>query len=359
MSPLGSGQRIGWRRVDLVLKRALADDGANQNRSGESAMMPVLRGIFATVLLLAGAAPSLAQGYPNRPVRVVVGFPPGGPTDVIARLVAQKLSESLGQQFFVENIGGAGGNTAAGQVARVTPDGYTIMAISTGFMVNPSLYAKVPYDPIKDFSAVTLVAVSPNVVVVNPSVPAKTLPELVQLIRDNPGKYSYAGPGIGSTPQLGGELFRLTYKLDLVHVPFAGAAPAVQATIGGHTPIAFTALPSSLAAIQAGQVRALGVAATERASQIPDVPTFAEQGVKDQEADTVTGIVAPAGTPKEIVDLLSREIAKSVARPDVNERLAVLGFKAVGNTPEEFSARIKVEIEKWGKVVHDANLRIE
>jgi len=256
-------------------------------------------------------------------------------------------------------VPGAGGNTAAGQVARVTPDGYTIMAISTGFMVDPSLYARVPYDPIKDFSAVSLVAVSPNVVVVTPSVPAKTLPELVQLIRDNPGKYSFAGPGVGSTPHLGGELFRLAFKLDLVHVPFTGAAPAVQAIIGGHIPIAFTALPSSLAAIQAGQVRALGVAATERAGQIPDVPTFAEQGVKNQDADTITGIVAPAGTPKEIVDLLYREIAKAVAQPDVQERLTALGFKAIANTPDQFGARIKLEMEKWGKVVRDANLKIE
>src|SRR6478672_6424626 len=324
-----------------------------------SVTMPVLLGILAAMVLLTGVAPSMAQGYPSRPVRVVVGFPAGGPTDVIARLVAQSLSDRLGQQFFVENIGGAGGNTAAGQVARVSADGYTIMAISTGFLVNPSLYAKVPYDPVKDFSAVTLVAVSPNVVVVNPSVPANTLPELVQLIRDNPGKYSYAGPGVGSTPHLGGELFRLTYKLDLVHVPFTGAAPAVQATIGGHTPIAFTALPSSMSAIRAGQVRAIGIAATERSAQLPDVPTFAEQGVKDQEAYTLTGIVAPAGTPKEIVDLLSREIARSVARPEVNERLAVLGFKPVANTPDEFAARIKLEMEKWGKVVRDANLRIE
>jgi tripartite-type tricarboxylate transporter receptor subunit TctC len=321
--------------------------------------MRVLFWGLAGLLLLTGAARSWAQAYPNRPVRVVVGFPAGGPTDVIARLVAQRLSDSLGQQFYVENVGGAGGNTASGQVARATPDGYTIMAISTGFLVNPSLYAKVPYDALKDFAAVTLVAVSPNVVVVNPLVPAKTLPELVQLIRDNPGKYSYAGPGVGSTPHLGGELFRLTYKLDLVHVPFTGAAPAVQATIGGHTPIAFTALPSSLAAIQAGQVRAIGLAAAERAEQIPDVPTFAEQGVKDQEADTLTGIVAPAGTPKEIVELLYREIAKSVARPDVKERLAVLGFKPVANTPDEFAARIRLEMEKWSKVVHDANLRIE
>jgi tripartite-type tricarboxylate transporter receptor subunit TctC len=321
--------------------------------------MPVLYWILAAALLLTGAAPSWAQGYPNHPVRVVVGFSPGGPTDVIARLVAQKLSESLGQQFFVENMAGAGGNIASGQVAHATPDGYTIMAISTGFMVNPSLYAKVPYDPVKDFSAVTLVAVSPNVVVVNPSVPAKTLPELVQLIRDNPGKYSYAGPGVGSTPHLGGELFRLTYKLDLVHIPFVGAAPAVQATIGNHTPIAFTALPSSLAAIQAGQLRAIGVAATERAESLPDVPTFAEQGVKDQEGDTLTGIVAPAGTPKEIVELLARETAKTVAQPEFRAKLATLGFTPVANTPDAFAARIKLEIDKWGKVVRDANLKIE
>jgi tripartite-type tricarboxylate transporter receptor subunit TctC len=322
-------------------------------------MTRVLYCIFAAALLFSGTAPSLAEGYPTRTVRVVVGFPAGGPTDIIARIVAQKLSASLGQQFYVENVPGAGSNLASGQVARATPDGYTIMAISTGFMVNPSLYAKVPYDPIKDFSAVTLVAASPNVVVVNPQVPAKTLPELVQLIRDNPGKYSYAGPGIGSTPQLGGELFRLTYKLDLIHVPFTGATPAVQSTIGGHTPIAFTALPSSMAAIQAGQVRAIALAATERAPQLPDVPTFAEQGVKDQEADTLTGIVVPAGTPKEIVELLSRTIAKGVAEPEVSERLAALGFRPVVNTPDQFAARIKLEIEKWGKVVRDANLRIE
>ena len=216
-----------------------------------------------------------------------------------------------------------------------------------------------PYDPIKDFAAVTFVAASPNVLVVNPQVPAKTLPELVQLIRDNPGTYSCAGPGVGSTPHLSGELFRLTYKLDLVHVPFTGAAPAVQATIGGHTPIAFTALPSSMSAIQTGQVRAIGIAATERSARIPDLPTFAEEGVKDQGADTLTGIVVPAATPKDIVALLAREIAKSVGQPEVRERLAQLGFRPVANTPNEFSARIKLEIDKWGKVVRDANLKIE
>src|SRR5882724_8276483 len=315
--------------------------------------------LLAAAWLALGVVPCSAQNYPARPVRLVVGFPAGGPTDAIARMVSQKLSDTLGQQFFVENIGGAGGNTAAGQVARATPDGYTIMAISTGFVVNPSLYAKVPYDPIKDFVPVTLVAASPNVVVVNPAVPAKSLPELVQLIRANPGKYSFAGPGVGSTPHLGGELFRLAFDLDLVHVPFTGAGPAIQATVGGHTPIAFTALPPALSAVQSGQLRALGVASTERAAGMPDVPTFAEQGVKDQDADTLTGIVAPAGTPKEIVDLLHREIAKIVAQPDVKERLTTLGFKAVANTPDQFGARIRLEMDKWGKVVRDAKLRIE
>ena len=325
----------------------------------QRAMAGVLRVFFAAGLSLSGAAPSLAEGYPDNKVRVVVGFPAGGPTDVIARIVAQKLSDSLGHQFYVENIPGAGGNTASSQVARASPDGYTIMVISTGFVVNPSLYARVPYDPIKDFAPVTLVAVSPNVVVVNPQVAAKTLPELVQLIRDNPGKYSFAGPGVGSTPHLGGELFRLRFNLDLVHVPFTGAGPAIQSTVGGHTPIAFTALPPALSAVQAGQLRALGVAASERAIQLPDVPTFAEQGIKDQEADTITGVVVPAGTPKEIVDLLYSEIAKAVGQADVRERLAVLGFKPIASTPDEFGVRIKSEMEKWGKVVHDAKLKIE
>jgi tripartite-type tricarboxylate transporter receptor subunit TctC len=318
-----------------------------------------LRFFGVIVALLLGAGSSLAQNYPNKPVRVVVGFAAGGPSDVIGRIVAQKLSESLGQQFYVENVGGAGGNTAAGQVARAAPDGYTIHIISTGFMVNPSLYAKVPYDPVKDFDPVTLVAASPNVVVVHPSVPAKSLPELVQLIRDNPGKYSFAGPGVGSTPHLGGELFKLNFKLDLVHVPFTGARPAIQSTLGGHTPIAFTALPPAIAAAKDGKLRMLGIAAAERVDALPDVPTFAQQGLTDQDADTLTGLVAPAGTPKEIVNLLQREIARAVAEPDVKEKLNTLGFRPVANTPEEFSTRIKAEIEKWGKVVRDAKLRVE
>jgi tripartite-type tricarboxylate transporter receptor subunit TctC len=318
--------------------------------------MRVLAALFG---LMMSATAALAQGYPNKPVRVIVGFAAGGPTDVIARIVAQKLTDSLHQQFVVENLPGAGGNLASGQVARAAADGYTVMVISTGFVVNPSLYARVPYDPVKDFAPVTLVAASPNVVVVNPSVPAKTIPELVQVIRDNPGKYSYAGPGVGSTPHLSGELFRLAFNLDLTHVPFTGAGPAIQSTLGNHTPIAFTALPPALAAVQDGKLRALGVAAEKRVAALPDVPTFAEQGVKGQEADTLTGIVVPAATPKEIVDLLYKEIAKAVAEPDVKAKLATLGFNPIANSPDAFGARIKVEIEKWGKVVRDAKLRIE
>jgi tripartite-type tricarboxylate transporter receptor subunit TctC len=318
-------------------------------------MVAALRVVLAATWLLSGAVAASAQNYPSRPVRVVVGFPAGGPTDAIARIVAQKLTDNLGQQFCVENIGGAGGNRGR-QVARVTPDGYTIWP-SAPVSSSISLYVRC-VRPIKDFAPVTLVAASPNIVVVNRSA-GQNAAELVQLIRDNPGKYGFAGPGVGSTPHLGGELFRLAFKLDLVHVPFTGAGPAVQATVGGHTPIAFTALPSSLSAVQAGQLRALGVASAERAAGLPDVPTYAEQGVKDQDADTLTGIVAPAGTPKEIVDLLYREIAKIVAQPDVKERLTVLGFNPVANTPEQYGARIRLEIDKWGKVVRDAKLRIE
>src|SRR3954468_7580107 len=228
-----------------------------------------MRVFGAIVALLLSVAASFGQSYPNKPVRVVVGFAAGGPSDVIGRIVAQKLSEALRQQFYVENVGGAGGNTAAGQVARAPADGYTIHIISTGFMVNMSLYAKVPYDAIKDFAAVTLVAYSPNVVVVNPSVPAKDIKELVQLIRDHPGKYSFAGPGVGSTPHLAGEQFRLAFNLDLIHVPFTGAGPAIQATIGGHTPIAFTALPPALASAKDGKLHMLGVAAEKRSAAVP------------------------------------------------------------------------------------------
>ena len=321
--------------------------------------MRALIRLLALVAAVWTAGAAQAQNYPDKSVRVVVGFTAGGPTDVIARIVAQKLSETWGQQFYIENIPGAGSNTASGMVAKTPPDGYTLLVISTGFVVNPSLYAKVPYDAVKDFAPITLVAASPNVVSVHPSVPAKTVQELIALIRANPGKYSFAGPGIGSTPHLSGELFRIRFGLDLVHVPFPGAAPAVGAAIAGHVPIVFSAVPPAISAIQSGQVRALAVTAPKRIPALPDVPTMAESGVADQEADTLTGIIAPAGTPREIVDKLYREIKRVVALPDVQEKLGAVGFQPVVNTPDEFAARIKLELAKWEKVVHDAKIRVE
>ncbi len=321
--------------------------------------MRALIHLLALVAAVWAAGAAQAQNYPDKSVRVVVGFTAGGPTDVIARIVAQKLSETWGQQFYIENIPGAGSNTASGMVVKTPPDGYTLLVISTGFVVNPSLYAKVPYDAVKDFAPITLVAASPNVVSVHPSVPAKTVQELIALIRANPGKYSFAGPGIGSTPHLSGELFRIRFGLDLVHVPFPGAAPAVGAAIAGHVPIVFSAVPPAISAIQSGQVRALAVTAPKRIPALPDVPTMAESGVADQEADTLTGIIAPAGTPREIVDKLYREIKRVVALPDVQEKLGAVGFQPVVNTPDEFAARIKLELAKWEKVVHDAKIRVE
>ncbi len=312
---------------------------------------------FCFSALVAGSA--MAGPYPDHPVRILVGFAAGGPTDVIARIVAQKLSAALGQQFYVDDKPGAGGNIANAEGAKVAADGYTLTMVSTGFMVNMTLYAKVPYDAVKDFAPITMVAYSPNVIVVHPSVPAKSVKELIELIKANPGKYSFAGPGIGSTPHLSGELFKQQFGLDMVHVPFPGAANAINSTIGDHTQIAFTALPPALGNIQSGKLRALAVLAVKRSSELPDVPTMQEAGYSGQEADTLTGIVAPAATPKEIIALLNREIAKAVAEPEVTQQLMKLGFVPVANKPEEFGARIKSEIAKWGKVVHDAHLRIE
>src|SRR5437588_4237128 len=312
----------------------------------ERAMTMLFRTLVA-LALVTGAVAAQAQPYPNKPIRMIVPFAAGGPTDVIARIVAQKLSEIWGQQAYTENIPGAGGNTGVATVARAPADGYTILVVSTGFMVNPSMYAKVPYDPIKDFSPITLVAASPNVVSVNPSFPAKSLKELVDLVKDHPGQYSFAQPSTGSTPHLAGELFKQQYQLDLVTVPFNSAALAVNSTIGGHTPIAFTALPPAMANIKDGKLRGLAVLNVRRSPALPDVPTNAEAGIPDLESDTLTGIVAPADTPKDVIERWRDEIAKAVAAPDVKERLQALGFAPVANTPDEFGARIKAEIAKW------------
>jgi len=303
-----------------------------------------------------GIGPTAAAGYPDKPVKVIVPFAPAGPTDVMARLIAQKLSENLKQQFYIENHPGAGGNIGMTQVAKSAPDGYTILVASSSFVVNPSLYAKNPYDPFKDFAPITLAAASPNVIAVHPDLPAKTLKELIDLVKADPAKYSMANPGIGTTPQLAGELFKLSTKLDLTSVPFGGAGPAIQSAVAGHTPIAVSAIPPAAPQIQGGKLRGLAVTGAKRSAAMPDVPTMAEAGVKDQESETMQGILAPAATPKEIVDLLNREIVKVMALPDVKEKCAQLGFDVVANSPQEFAAYIKADVEKWGKVIKDAKI---
>jgi tripartite-type tricarboxylate transporter receptor subunit TctC len=312
--------------------------------------------VWTALITTFGIGPTAAAGYPDKPVKVIVPFAPAGPTDVMARLIAQKLSESLKQQFFVENHPGAGGNIGMMAVARSAPDGYTILVASSSFVVNPSLYAKNPYDAFKDFAPITLAAASPNILVVNPDIPAKTVKELIDYLKANPGKYTIANPGIGTTPQLASELFKLTYQLDTASVPFGGAGPAIQSAVGGHTPIAFSALPPTAPQVAGGKLRGLAVTSAKRSPALPDVPTMEEAGVKGQESETMQGILAPAATPKEIVDLLNREIVKVMALPDVKEKCAQLGFDVVANSPQEFAAYIKADVEKWGKVIKDAKI---
>ncbi|MBX6424602.1 MAG: tripartite tricarboxylate transporter substrate binding protein [Variibacter sp.] len=324
-------------------------------------MIAISRRVAGAALLAAGALVAAGGAafadYPERPVRVIVPFAAGGPTDVTARVVANALSERLGKQFYIENLPGAGGNTGTATAARAPADGYTLLVASSGFMVNPSLYAHVPYDPKKDFAPLTLLAASPNVLVVHPSVPAKTVKELVEEIRANPGKYSFAQPGIGSTPHLSGELFKLHFKLDsYTPIPFTGAAPAITSTIAGHTPTAWTALPPAITAVKEGQLRALAVTSEQRVEALPDVPTMAEQGVQDQEAETLTSMFVPAGTPKEIVDKLHREIAAVLKTEAVAEKLKALGFVPVGSTPEQWGKRVDAEIAKWSRVIKEAKI---
>jgi tripartite-type tricarboxylate transporter receptor subunit TctC len=223
-------------------------------------------------------------------------------------------------------------------------------------VINPSLYTSLPYDTLRDFAPVTLVAASPHVLTVNPSVPARNVQELIALVKANPGKFSYASPGTGTTGQLAGELFKLSLGLDLTHVPFNGAAPAVLSTIGGHTPIMFTALPSAAANIKDGKLRALAVTSAKRYPEFPDVPTLAESGFPDQVSEFIACILAPAGTPKPVVDALQQEIARMIVLPDVKERLSAIGFTPVADTPEEFAAELKSEVARWGKVIADAKI---
>ena len=302
-----------------------------------------------------------AQTYPARPVRVIVPFSPGGPTDVFARIVAGNLTRSLGQHFYVENQPGAGGNLGMGAGARAASDGYTVMVVSTSYVVNPSLYAKVPYDPFKDFAPVTLAATTPNVLLVHPSIPANNVKELIVFLKDNNGKYSYAHSGIGTTSHLSGEMFRHSQDLDLVAVPFAGAAPAVQSTLAGHTPIAFTVLTPAVPQVREGKLRALAVTTPKRTPALPDVMTMArpKPACPARRSDTMSGVVVPAHTPPPIIELLHREIGKAMIEPEAAQKTASLGFDTIDTTPEEFSSRIQTEIPKWAKVIQTAGIKAE
>jgi tripartite-type tricarboxylate transporter receptor subunit TctC len=323
---------------------------------------------LATGLLLFGAlsvsviSSRIAQaqataGYPARPVKIVVPFAPAGPTDVMARLIAQKLGDSLGKQFYVENHPGAGGNLGMALVANAPPDGYTLLLVSSSVVVNPSLYEKVPYDVYKSLAPVTLAGSSPNILVVHPSVPAKNVKELIAYIHANPGKVSFASPGFGTTASLAAESFKYALKLDIQPVPFNGAGPALNAVVAGQVQIGFMALPPVIPHLKAGTLHALALTTEKRVAAAPDVPTMAEAGVPgDQISDVMQAVFVPAGTPKPIIDLLQREIAKAVATPDVKSKLDSLGFDAIADTPEHFAARIKMEVPKWAKVIEAAKI---
>ena len=302
---------------------------------------------------------AMAQPYPVRPVRVIVPYSPGGPTDVCARLIAQKLSDELGKQFYVENIAGAGGNIGTGQAARSTPDGYTILITVNSYVINPTLYDKVPYNALKDFEAVTLVAIFQSAMLVNPSVTAKTVGELVALIKANPNKYSFASPGFGTPSHLLGEQFRVAAGLDLVHVPYGGSGQVITSVAAGNTPIGFAALSAAVPLIQDGKLRALAVMSRQRTQAVPDLPTIEEAGYGELDGDAWVGVLVPSGTPKDVVALLHREVVRIIALPEMKERLAAIGLEPVGDSPEEFSAQMRVEMEKWAKVVKAARIKAE
>jgi len=317
--------------------------------------------LAAAALFAASAAPAQtpAAPYPSRPVRIIVPFAAGGPSDIFARLIGQKLSDRLGKQFYVENQAGAGGNIGMGAAARAAPDGYTIAVVSSSFLVNPGLYDKIPYDPEKDFVPITIAAYAPNILAVSPSLPVATVKELVALVRANPGKYNFGHSGVGTTPHLSGEMFRHSQGLDLVSVPFNGSGPALQSALGGHTPISFVVLSPTVPLVREGKMRALAVLSTVRSPALPDVPTIVEAGFPGIEADTQQCVLAPAGTPRAIVDLIYREIVAALAAPDMRERLATLGFVPVANTPAEFARMVGPEVARWKQVIREANIKAD
>jgi len=308
--------------------------------------------IAVLALALGAAAGAGAQTYPSQPIKMIVPFTAGGTTDILARTIGQKLAEAWRQPVIVENKPGAGGNIGADAVAKAKPDGYTILMGTIGTQsINASLYAKMPYDAAKDFAPVTLVAMVPNVLVVNPGVPAKSVAELIALAKAKPGQLNFASSSTGGSPHLSGEMFKQMTGADIVHVPYKGSAPAITDLLGGQVSLMFDNLPSALPQVKAGKLRALGVTSARRSQAAPEIPTIAESGVPGYEVDSWFGILAPAGTPKEVVGKLNAEIARILQMPDVRQRLQEQGAEPVGGTPEQFADHIRKETVKWARVV--------
>ncbi len=314
-------------------------------------------------IFLVGATLSFgaaAQAYPNHSIRLVVPFAAGGTTDILARAVAQKLTETMGQPVVVDNRAGAGGNIGADIVAKSPPDGYTLLMGTVGtHAINPSLYSKMPYDHVKDFAPVILVAGVPNVLEVNPSVPVNTVADLIKLAKEKPGQINFASSGNGTSIHLSGELFKTMAGVDMTHIPYKGSAPALADLVGGQVQIMFDNLPSSLPQIKAGKLRAVAVTSLKRAPALPDVPTISESGLPGFEASSWFGVLAPAGTPAPIVAKLNGEINKWIQTPEAREKLLSQGAEAAGGTPEQFVAHIKSETDKWAKVVKASGAKVD
>jgi tripartite-type tricarboxylate transporter receptor subunit TctC len=320
--------------------------------------------ITASFLLLGtgmvGPSAVAADSYPAKPILLIVPFPPGGPADALARLVGDKMGASLGKAIVVANRPGAGGNIGMEVGAKAAPDGYTLVLAPAGNLtVNPSLYRSMPYDVGRDFAPITVLATVPNILVVHPSVPAKTVAELVQYAKAHPGELNFSSPGNGSGAHLAGELLKSMAKIDMTHIPFNGIAPAVTAVLGGQVQAMFAGAPSVLQHVKSGTLRALGVASLARIAAAPDLPTLAESGFPGFDVTSWYGIVAPAGTPSQVIDRLHGEMTKALNEPDVREKLAGLGAEPVGNTPAEFAATIRSEAAKWSKIVKDAKITAE
>src|SRR5262245_27423843 len=300
-----------------------------------------------------------AQDYPRKPVRMIIPYPPGGPTDILGRIVAQNLTEKLGQQVVVENKPGASGMIGADLVAKAPPDGYTLLANASIHVINPSLYKNPSYDAIKDFTPVSLIAEVPLVLVVAPELPVKSVKDLIALAKSSSGKLNFASSGNAAAPHLAGEAFKIATGVDMQHVPYKGSGPALTDLMGGQVQLMFDSLPSSISHVKSGKLRAIAVTTAKRSSALPSVPTIAESGVPGFDISTWYGIWAPAGTPKEIVGKLSGEIAKIVKVPDVRERLAGLGAEPVGNSPDEFAAYCRSELAKWAKIVKASGATVD